>query len=313
MKLSIVTTLYKSADHIAEFHKQMSEVARSVASKNYELIFVNDGSPDKSLAIIQEIAKKDPQIVLIDLSRNFGQHKALIVGLEYASGELVFQLDSDLEEDPTWLALFHDVLSRQSCDVVYGVQAKRRGKFRDRAIGTLFYRLFNLLTGLDMPVNVTTARLFTRRYLKALLGHKEQEIFLAGLWHITGFSQVPQAVEKKVASETTYSLRQKLSMFVTSVTSFSSAPLVGIFYLGAAILFGAFLSICYLIFNQLFGEKALAGWTSVMVSVWFLGGLIISFLGIIGIYLHKIYMETKKRPRAIIRQIYKHSTDRKSQ
>jgi putative glycosyltransferase len=144
----------------------------------------------------------------------------------------------------------------------------------------------------------------TRRYVDALLSHQEREVFIAGLWHITGFDQRSQVIKKHSTSDTTYTFRSKMSLLVNSVTSFSNAPLVSIFYIGVAISLFALAYIAYLVIHWLFLAKPVSGWTSVMASIWLLGGMVISFIGVVGIYLSKIFLETKRRPYTIVRQIY---------
>lgn len=304
MKISVVATLYQSATYIAEFHQRVSTVARQLAGDDYEIILVNDGSPDNSLDIAVQITMNDQHVVVIDLSRNFGHHKAMMTGLAHAKGQQVFLIDSDLEEDPEWLLSFAEQMANDQCDVVYGVQEQRKGGMFERWSGQWFYRLFKILTGIVLPENVVTARLMTRRYVEALLLHEEREVFMAGLWHITGFLQVPLTVRKHSTSKTTYTFRKKLSVLVNSVTSFSNAPLISIFYIGIVISLFACMYIIYLIVHWKFLATPLSGWTSVMASIWLLGGMIISFIGVVGIYLSKIFSETKHRPYTIVRQIY---------
>jgi putative glycosyltransferase len=304
MKLSIVATLYQSAPHIGEFHRRASEVARQFAGENYEIVFVNDGSPDNSLDLAARLTESDTHVVVVDLSRNFGHHKAMMTGLAHASGERIFLIDSDLEEEPEYLISFAQQMQSDSCDVVYGIQERRKGGLFERWSGQWFYRFFQALTGLTLPENIVTARLMTRRYVDALLRHEEREVFMAGLWYITGFDQRPQIVRKHSTSETTYTFRRKMSLLVNSVTSFSNAPLVSIFYIGVAISLFAAIYIVYLIGHWLFFAKPMSGWTSVMASIWLLGGMIISFIGVVGIYLSKVYSETKQRPYTIVRQVY---------
>jgi putative glycosyltransferase len=271
---------------------------------DYEIVLVNDGSPDKSLVLAVHLAELDSHVIVVDLSRNFGHHKAMMTGLSHSYGEQVFLIDSDLEEEPEWLLSFSAQMERDRCDVVYGVQDQRRGGLFERWSGEWFYRFFRMLTGLTLPENIVTARLMTRRYVDALLRHDEREVFLAGLWHITGFDQRSQTIKKHNTSGTTYTLRRKMSVLVNSVTSFSNAPLKAIFYVGVAISLLAGGYTTYLIINWLFLAQPLSGWTSVMASIWLLGGSIISFIGVIGIYLSKIFSETKHRPYTIVRQIY---------
>lgn len=303
MKISIVTTLYKSSSYIDEFYLRVSAAARNLTD-DYEIVLVNDGSPDDSLLRAIQLTRSDNRIVLIDLSRNFGHHKAMMTGLSYVRGERIFLIDSDLEEDPGWLLIFSEHMDRENCDVVYGVQERRKGGFFEKWSGELFYRFFKHLTGLTLPQNIVTARLMTKQYVDALLLHDEREVFLAGLWHITGFDQRPLNINKKNTSETTYTFQHKMSLLVNSVTSFSNAPLKAIFYIGIIISLLACGYTTYLVINKFFFAKPLSGWTSVMASIWILGGAIIIFIGIVGIYLSKIFMETKRRPYTIIRQIY---------
>jgi putative glycosyltransferase len=304
MRLSIVATLYRSAEYIEEFYRRTKTSASGLVDDDYEIILINDGSPDNSLEVATNFCNSDPHLIVIDLSRNFGHHKAMMTGLAHARGDNVFLIDSDLEEEPEWLLSFSAQMQRENCDVVYGVQEQRKGGIVERWSGHWFYWLFQTLTGLTLPKNIVTARLMTRRYVDALLRHDEREVFMAGLWHITGFLQCPQIIKKHDTSETTYTFRRKMSLLVNSVSSFSNAPLIGIFYVGAFISLAAGIYIAYLFAHWLFLAKPLSGWTSVMASIWLLGGLIISFIGVVGIYLSKIYSETKRRPYTIIRQIY---------
>lgn len=304
MKLSIVTTLYKSAPHIREFHQRASTVAGDLAADEYEIILVNDGSPDASLPIAIELARSDSHVVVVDLSRNFGHHMAMMTGLAQAEGEHVFLIDSDLEEEPELLTRFASTLRQEKCDVVYGVQKTRKGGLFEVAFGWLFYRIFRLLTGIDQPDNIVTARLMTRRYVQALVSHQEREINIGGLWIITGFDQRSLVVEKGSTSPTTYSLSRKVSHLVNAVTSFSSLPLVLIFYVGLTISSSAAVYILYLILRYLSGSPPPAGYTSILASLWFFSGLIIFFIGVLGIYLAKIFTEVKARPYTIIREIY---------
>ncbi len=303
MDLSIVTTMYRSAPYLEEFYIRASAAARQITA-NYELIFVNDGSPDQSLEVALSLYERDEHVRIVDLSRNFGHHKAMMTGLAHARGRLIFLIDCDLEEDPELLEKFHAEMKTSGADVVYGVQHKRKGNFFEQVTGDLFYGLFNLVSSYPVPRNVLTARLMSQRYVASLVEHKDREVFLLGLWAITGYEQVPIVVQKHSKGNSTYNLRRKISIFIDSITSFSNKPLIFIFYLGCAISFLAGVAAVYLIVRRLFLGVLLAGWPSLIVSIWLLGGLTIFCLGIIGIYLSKIFTETKQRPYTVIRQCY---------
>lgn len=304
MDLSIVTTMYYSSPYIHEFYDRICAVAKKI-TEDYEIILVNDGSPDDSLDIAVALYEKDPKVRIIDLSRNFGHHKAMMTGLMHAKGELVFLIDCDLEEEPELLERFYaEHKKNDDVDVVYGVQKARKGGFVEKISGNIFYWMFNLFSSYPVPSNLVTARLMSKRYVDSLVKHKDREVFIDGLWAITGFKQVPLMVTKHDKGSSTYDLRRKISLLVNSITSFSNKPLLLIFYLGCVILFISSMTALYLIITKVFFGAILAGWPSLMVTIWFLGGLTIFCVGVIGIYLSKVFMETKERPYTIIRQIY---------
>jgi len=304
MKLSVVATLYRSAPYLAEFYERVTSSAQKFAADDYEIVLVNDGSPDNSLQVAIQLTENDPHIVVVDLSRNFGHHKAMRAGLEHARGDYVFLIDSDLEEEPEWLIGFADQMAADNSDVVFGVQTNRKGDFVERWSGHIYYAMLNWLLNIDHPKNITTSRLMTRRYVNALLMYQEREAVISCLWVLTGFKQSPQAIKKHMTSETTYHLARKISHLVNAVTSFSDFPLRMIFYCGVFVLACALSYAILLVVNRWYTAEPVDGWTSIMVSVWLLGGTIISFIGIIGIYLSKIFSETKQRPYVIVRNIY---------
>lgn len=312
MKLSIVSTLYNSAPHVEEFHERASKVAQQLVGEAYEIILVNDGSPDNSLELAIELTERDHHLSVIDLSRNFGHHKAMMTGLSAVSGEHVFLIDSDLEESPEWLPEFEQQMKTEACDVVFGIQSSRKGNMFEQLTGRLFYRLFRMITGIDQPDNIVTARLMSRRYVDALLLHQEREINIGGLWIVTGFKQSKRGVSKLSSSPTTYSFSRKLSHLVNAVTSFSSMPLVFTFYSGLIISLSALSYIAYLSFRYFLISSPPEGYTSIVASVWLFSGLIIFFIGVQGIYISKVFSEVKQRPYTIVRHVYKQPREQKS-
>lgn len=309
MKLSIVGTLYQSASFISEFYNRVAATASQLVDEDYEIILVNDGSPDNCLDLAINLAKNDPRITVVDLSRNFGHHNAMVTGLSYARGELIFLIDVDLEEAPEWLLLFSTKMLERSADVVFGVQERRKGRWFEQWSGKFFYQLFRVLSGVDLPENIMTARLMSSRYVKALLSHHEKEIFLGGLMHITGFLQIPLVLTKGSKQGTSYTMRRRLALLVRAVTSFSSTPLVFIFYAGLLVFFSSLLLGFVVLGKWMAGSITVAGWVSVMLSIWFLGGVTLMALGIVGIYISKVFVEAKARPISIIRDVYNRGRD----
>jgi putative glycosyltransferase len=305
MKLSVVTTLFRSAAYVDEFYERATRAAGAL-TPDYELVFVNDGSPDDAVERAIAIFRRDPHVRVLDLSRNFGHHKAMMTGLEHAHGDLVFLLDVDLEEQPEWLAEFYGTMQSTGADAVYGVQLRRKGGLLERLGGTLYYKGFNALLEHPIPENAVTARLMTRRYVNSLVKHRDREMTMAPLWALTGYHQEAVSVEKKSRGGTSYSVRRRISALVDNVTSFSNRPLVYIFYLGSIITLLSAAAAIVLIWKTEHGEVGVPGWPTLIVSIWFLGGITTFCLGVIGVYLSKIFMETKDRPFTIVRADYDH-------
>jgi len=309
MKLSVITTLYQSEPFIEEFYKRLIHALKDI-TQNYEIIMVDDGSSDNSVNIARSICNKDNKVTLIELSRNFGHHKAIMTGLNHATGDLIFLIDSDLEEDPelikTFLKKFEE---NKEYDVIYGVQRKRKGNIFEKISGRLFFTLFNLLSNVKVEKNMCTVRLMTRRYVENLLKFKEHELVFFGISALTGFKQKGIYIDKSAKGTTTYSFNRKLDLAINSIVSFSNKLLVYIFYLGTLITILSSFYILYVLFLKLYYGISVTGWASLIISIWFVGGVIIFCLGIIGMYLSKIFTETKNRPYVIIKDIY--STSKK--
>ena len=308
MKLSIVTTMYYSEKYIHEFYNRITKSAEKI-TKSYEIIFVNDGSPDKSLDIAVSIHRKDKKVKVIDLSRNFGHHQAIMTGLANTKGDYIFLIDCDLEENPEYLIdLWYELISDPYYDVVYGIQNKRKGNLYERMTGSLFYKIFNLFSKIRYPANTLTSRLMTKNYVKSVLMFNEAEFDLWSIFVLAGFNQKPLSLEKKSKGSTSYNLIRKIRVAVNTITSMSNRPLYFIFLLGLIITFISIIYVFFLIFKKLIYKEILEGWTSILVSIWFIGGIIIFSIGIIGIYLSKIFIESKRRPSAIIKKYYGEQT-----
>lgn len=302
-ELSIVTTLYRSEATIAEFVRRSIAAAEKI-TRSFEIVIVDDGSPDNSLSLAVGMAEKDPRIKVVELSRNFGHHKALMTGLMHAEGEYCFLIDSDLEESPELLIEFWNKRIESGSDVVYGYQVARVGSFLRRSLNSIAYWLFKTLNTHQIPKNHITVRLMNRKYVDALVMHREHMTAIGGLWVITGFRQEAIPVHKGMRDATTYSFVRRWRMLVDSITSFSEAPLIFIFYLGMIVSAVAGVTAVYLLGMHIFGVRRLEGWVSVMISIWLIGGILIFCVGIIGIYVSRIFIETKNRPYTIVRAVH---------
>ena len=306
--VSVVTTLYRSQPYIEEFFRRSFEAASKVAQR-VEFVFVNDGSPDDSAAVVRELIRKNTgrpevSIRLIDLSRNFGHHRAMMTGLKHAQGDLVFLVDSDLEEKPELIEDFYARLVKNpGIDVVFGVREKRTESYFKGLFGTLFYKVFNAISETKLPEGLCVVRLMTRRFVDNLMRFEETEFIIAGLWQLTGFGQMPVSIQRGYKGSSSYSPRKQIRLALIGLVSFSSRPLHLIFASGLVISFLSFLVILWSVAVKLIYQTPQSGFTAIMASVWFLGGLILFAIGTLGLYLSMVYKEVKKRPLVVIREV----------
>ncbi len=304
MKLSVVSTLYRSEDNLEEYYARLSD-ALAQTTEDHEIILVDDGSPDDSLAKALELQRLDNRIRVVELSRNFGHHPAIMAGFQHVQGERVFVIDSDLEEDPALLVEFwKEMEADPDKDVVYGYQTKRRGGWFEKISGHVFYFLLNLSTGMKLQPNQVTARLMTKEYVQALLQHRERNLFLAGLCQVAGYNQHGIAVSKQHKGHTSYSLLKKMALCLTAFTSFTGVPLVAMFFVGVVVSMFSFGLSLYFIYMALFESTVIPSWIAIMTSIWFIGGVLMSFIGITGLYIDKIYQEVKARPLFLVKKVH---------
>jgi putative glycosyltransferase len=307
MKLSIVTSLYNSAPFVTDFYSKATAAAKKFALDDYEIIFVDDGSPDNSAEIVRSLLQKDEHVVLVELSKNFGHYNAALCGVLMGKGDFVFYLDCDLEEDPMLLEKYYEEMVRADADIVYGMQDKRQGDFFKRISGALFYGIFNFCSEVKVLPNITSAMLGKRSFVDAMRHIGEKNLFmpanLAWLGFKTSFLKVSRTMRK---GKSNYTLLRMLHVAMNAITSFTAYPLQMIFLLGLvlSLCFGA-MGFYMLIKKLLFPYKVFFGYASIIVSIWFLGGVLILFIGIIGIYLAKIFNEVKNRPQYVIRKVYR--------
>ena len=305
--LSIVTTLYRSERFLDTFVNQCELAMSEIKCDNYEIVFVNDGSPDNSLDKVLQLKKLNSHIVAVDLSRNFGHHYAIMAGLNCASGDLIFLIDCDLEVPPTQIPVFYNKYKENNFDVVYGVQETRKGSFIERTVGGIFYSFFNSLTDTQIPENLLTERLMSRRYVNELIKLGDKNIFMAGMMQWIGFKQVPVKIKKgQREGKSTYTLGKRFALSLQAVISFSSYPLVVLFKFGFLIsVVSVITGLYFLIYKLIKPEIVLSGFTFLIVALLFSVGVIISSLGILGIYIDKLFNQTKNRPTYIVKDIYK--------
>jgi len=224
-EVSIVSTMYRSQPFLEQFLAECCQALSEIKCNNFEILLVNDGSPDDSLSYALDRRRDIPQLAVIDLSRNFGHHHAAQAGLRHARGDLVFLIDCDLEVRPHVLVEFYRKLRQADCDVVFGCQEVRKGGLFEQISGSLFWKGFDFLSDVKIPENIVTERIMTRRYVEALLQMGDRSLFLGGMMSWTGFRQIGLPVLKKQRNgQSTYTLLQRIGLMVNAVSSFSAQP-----------------------------------------------------------------------------------------
>jgi dolichol-phosphate mannosyltransferase len=303
--LSIVIPCYNEEACLGALHARLSEAARAVAGEDYEIVLVNDGSRDGSWEAMRALAAGDPRLVAINLSRNHGHQLALTAGLDLCSGERILIIDADLQDPPELLPAMVAEMERQRADVVYAVRRARAGETAfKRGTAKLFYRALSRLAEIEIPLDTGDFRLMSRRALDAFLSLPEQARFIRGMVAWVGFRQVPILYDRaeRHAGETKYPLSRMIRFAFDAVTGFSTAPLRFASHIGLWLVAASILLLVYIAVGFLSGT-AIQGWTSLMLVVVVLGAVQMFVLGMIGEYLGRLYIESKRRPLYIVSDI----------
>lgn len=303
--ISIVIPVFNEQDVLLQFYQHTCKVVMQM-NIPYELIFVNDGSSDKSMKIIVEIIKNNNNVKSVEFSRNFGHQAAIAAGLDYAEGEAVITLDADLQHPPE---LIPELIKKwqQGYDVVYTCRkdAADSNLFK-KYTSSFFYKVINYISKVDIPAGAADFRLLDRKVVEAFRSMNEHQPFIRGLVSWMGYRQIGIAYEApaRYAGKSKYSLIRMIGFAVDGIASFSSIPLYISALLGVIISMLSFTYAVYVIYSWLFTNRNVEGWTSLMVVILFIGGIQLITLGILGTYLGRIYDETKGRPRYLVRQAY---------
>ncbi len=309
VKYSIVVPVYNEEEVIHETYRRLTEVMRST-KEAYELLFVNDGSKDRTAEIIKEYSEQDPAVVLLDFARNFGHQIAITAGMDYAKGEAVVVIDADLQ-DPPELILEMIEKWKQGFDVVYAKRTKRKGEtYFKKQTAAMFYRFLRAMTDIDIPLDTGDFRLLDRKVCNQMNSIQEKNRFVRGLVSWVGFKQIAVEYERdeRLAGESKYPLKKMLKLSMDGITSFSYKPLKLASYAGVTLSGIGFIYLLVVMYLKLFTDSTITGWSSLIVIQLFFSGIILIILGMIGEYIGRIYDETKNRPLYIVREKYQLET-----
>lgn len=299
--LSVVVPVYNEKEVLHEFHKRLSSVLTALPL-DYEVVYVNDGSTDITLSVLEEIKRDDSTVGVVDLSRNFGKEIALTAGLDYCKGDAAVVIDADLQDPPE---VIPELIAgwREGYDVVYAKRISRDGEtFIKKATARVFYRVIQAISRFKIPEDTGDFRLLSRRAIDALHQLREQHRFMKGLFAWIGFPQkaVLYRRDARFAGETKWNYWRLWNFAIEGITSFTIAPLKLATYFGLLVALGAFVYGAIIIVKTLLYGNPVPGYPSLMVVVLFLGGVQLVAIGIIGEYLGRMFDETKGRPLYLI-------------
>lgn len=300
-KFSVIVPAYNEEEVIAESYKRLTEVMKKSGGE-YELIFVNDGSRDKTIDILKDIASKDGCVKIVDFSRNFGHQVAISAGLDFATGDAVAVIDADLQDPPEVILQMIEKW-REGYDVIYGKRLKRHGETMFKKLtAKVFYRFLHSMTDVNIPVDTGDFRLMDRKVCDAMRSLTEKNRYVRGLVSWVGFKQtaVEYVREERFAGETKYPLKKMIKFAGDGIISFSFKPLKLAQYLGFTTSGLSFIYLIVVIIQKLLGQTV-AGWASILAVSLLFNGIILLMLGIIGEYIGRIYDEAKGRPLYIVK------------
>ncbi len=303
--LSVVAPCYNEEEGISELVKRVCDAGSKITA-DFELVVVNDGSKDQTLSILLSLRKLYRQLVIVDLSRNFGHQNALSAGLAECRGERILIIDCDLQ-DPPELLLEMNQLMDQGYEIVYGRRLSRKSEtFIKKATASLFYRLLNYLSDIDIPKDAGDFRLISKRVKDVLLSMPEKQRFVRGMVAWIGFKQIAFDYHRdaRYAGETKYPFRKMVHFAITGITSFSMKPLQLISLAGITISLISGLLLLYFLVEAIVSDTA-PGWASLMVVMLGLGGVQLLAIGVLGDYLGKAFVQMKGRPIFLIDKVYR--------
>ncbi len=303
MKVSVVIPCFNEEDVLPLSYRRFTQVMQSL-SHDYELIFVNDGSIDRTEELLLEFAANDTHTKVLTFSRNFGHQNAVSAGLHHCTGDVAIIIDVDLQDPPEVIPQMIETYQRENCNVVYAVRNKREGEtFMKKFTAKIYYRMLNLLSDYTFPVDTGDFRLIDRKELNAFKQFPEKPKYLRGLFSWMGFKQVPYHYdrEERAAGKKKYSVRKMFSLASVGIFGFSKKPLKLAISLGTiAIIISLIFAIWVFIMHFSGKEAVVPGWASTIIAIVFLGGVQLFTIGILGEYIGNIFDETKNRPEYII-------------
>jgi dolichol-phosphate mannosyltransferase len=301
--ISVIVPVFNEESNLMVLHERLKNAITSITN-DYEIIFVNDGSKDNSLTVLKNLTSQFPQIKYIDFSKNFGHQLAVFAGLEHAKGNAIVIIDADLQDPPELIIELHNKM-QLGFDVVYAQREQRVGESWHKLLtAKLFYRFINRLSDVAIPLDTGDFRIISKKIKDIIVSMPERNKFLRGQIAWAGFNQtsVSYRRDERYSGETNYSYSKMFAFAFDGITAFSNLPLRLATYLGFIVSLVSFFFILYTLYQKYINYNVVQGWSSLMVSILFIGGVQLICLGIIGEYLGRIMDNVKQRPLYIVRE-----------
>lgn len=303
-KISIVVPCYNEEEAIPLFYEEINKTSKEIKDYDFEFIFVNDGSKDNSASIMKELAKKDKRVKFIDFSRNFGKEAAMYAGLELSSGDFITTMDVDLQDPPSLLPEMIKGITEEGYDCVATKSTSRNGySFLRKIFTRWFYRIIAKISKTEMVAGARDYRLMTRQMVNAIINMKEYNRYSKGLFSFVGFKTkwIEFENQERVAGTTKWNFWKLFSYAIDGIVGFSTAPLIVSSIIGVLFCLISFIIILFIIIRTLIFGDPTSGWPSLACIIFFVSGVQLFCIGIIGQYLSKVYLEVKNRPIYIIK------------
>lgn len=307
-KISLIVPCYNEQESIPLFYEEVKRVSKEMKNVEFEMIFINDGSKDKTLEILRDLSKKDERVRYISFSRNFGKEAGMYAGLEAVTGDYAAIMDADMQDPPEKLIEMYDILLKEKVDCVALYTESHKGyNFVRKSLTNIWYKLIDKISDSKQMPGARDFRLMTRQMVDAIVDMKEYNRYTKGMFGFVGFETkwIPYHAPERVAGTSKFNLKKLVRYALEGVMAFSTTPLILAAYVGLLFCLISFIAIIFIVIKTLLWGDPTSGWPSMACIIIFVSGIQLFFLGIIGMYLSKIYLEVKKRPVYIIKETEK--------
>lgn len=315
-KISIVVPCFNEQEVLPVYYEKMNEIMRQMKKVEFQLVFIDDGSVDDTLPVLRELSQKDNRCVYLSFTRNFGKEAALYAGMQYADGDYIAVMDVDLQDPPELLPVMYEELEKGEYDCIASRRIDRKGEKRIRSfLSAMFYKIINRISKVNFVEGARDFRMMKKKMVDSVLLMSEYNRFSKGMFSWVGFKTkwLEYHNVERAAGKTKWSLRKLLNYSMDGILDFSTLPLSLSSYGGLFLCGISFFIVCFLVLQYVLWHDSVEGWTTLMCAIFFIGGVQLLCVGILGQYLARTYMEVKKRPIYLLKEIWQNKEENNTQ